>query len=90
LRANPTRYYDRSVNIEGTVTTSWGLPIVPFRLYRVDDGTGEVTVLSHGTRTPARGARVRVKGKVNDFAVVGGRALGLHLQEERLQVRRWR
>jgi hypothetical protein len=57
-------------------------------MYKVDDGTGEVTVISQALRTPTRGARVRVKGKVNDVAVLGGRSVGLHLQEERLNVRR--
>ena len=51
-------------------------------VYKVDDGTGEVTVLSQGSRTPTRGARVHVKGKVNEVAVFGGQALGLHLREE--------
>jgi hypothetical protein len=54
----------------------------------VSDGTGEVTVLSSGYRTPTRGARVRVKGTVNEVAVVGGRPLGLHLREEKLDIRR--
>ena len=43
---------------------------MPFRLYKVDDGTGEVTVLSQGSRVPTRGARVRVRGRVDDVAVI--------------------
>jgi hypothetical protein len=88
LRLNPGKYHDRSVSIDGVVTTSWGLPLLPFRVYQVDDGTGELTVLSQGLRVPARGARVRVRGRVNELAVLGGRPLGLHLQEERLDIRR--
>src|SRR5262245_59961739 len=88
LRTNPGRYQDRSVYIDGVVTSSWGVPLVPFRLYKVDDGTGEVTVISQGTRTPTRGARGHVKGRVNEVAVFGGQSLGLHLREERLDVRR--
>ena len=88
LQRHPGRYYDRTVSVSGTVTTSWGLPLVPFRFYRVDDGTGEVTVLSQGLRMPARGEHVRVKGKVRDVANLGGRALGLHLREESLYVKR--
>jgi hypothetical protein len=88
LRLNPGRYHDRSVNIDGIVTTSWGLPLVPFRFYRIDDGTGELTVLSQSARMPTRGARVRVRGKVNELAVLGGQPLGLHLREERLDIRR--
>lgn len=88
LKGNPGRYQDRSVNIDGVVTSSWGLPLVPFRLYKVDDGTGEVTVMSNGSRMPTRGARVRVKGRVNEVAVFGGQAIGLHLREEKLDIRR--
>ena len=88
LQRHPGRYQDHIVSVSGVVTTSWGLPLVPFRLYKVDDGTGEVTVLSQGTRMPARGEHVRVKGRVNEVAVFGGQALGLHLQEEALYVKR--
>src|SRR5258706_2267614 len=86
LHRNPGRYQDRTVYINGVVTSSWGIPLVPFRLYKVDDGTGEVTVISQGTRTPTRGARVHVKGRVNEVAVFGGQALGLHLREEHLDL----
>jgi hypothetical protein len=41
LQHNPGRYQDLSVNIDGVVTSSWGLPLVPFSFYKVDDGTGE-------------------------------------------------
>jgi len=88
LQRHPGRYQDRTVSISGVVTSSWGVPMVPFRLYKVDDGTGEVTVVSQSTRMPARGERVRVKGRVDDVAVLGGRAVGLHLKEEALYVKR--
>ena len=55
LQRHPGRYQDRTVSISGVVTSSWGVPMVPFRLYKVDDGTGEVTVVSQSTRMPARG-----------------------------------
>src|ERR671918_372400 len=88
LKNNPGRYQDRSVNIDGVVTSSWGVPLVPFRFYKVDDGTGEVTVLSQSSRMPGKGERVRVKGKVQDVAVLGGRAVGLHIREDALHVKR--
>jgi hypothetical protein len=88
LRNNPARYQHRTVSIDGTVTTSWGIPLAPFKLYKVDDGTGEVTVVSASDRTPTRGTRVRVKGRVDDVAVIGGQAIGLHLNEEGLYVKR--
>jgi len=88
LQRHPGRYQDRTVSISGVVTSSWGLPLVPFRFYKVDDGTGEVTVLSDGLRMPATGEHVRVRGRVQDVAILGGRPLGLHLREEGLYVKR--
>jgi hypothetical protein len=88
LQRHPGRYQDRTVSVSGVVTNSWGLPLVPFRFYRVDDGTGEVTVLSQGSRLPAAGERVRVRGRVEDVAVIGGRPLGLHIREQGLYVKR--
>jgi hypothetical protein len=89
LKSNPGRYYDRTVNIDGVVTDSWGMSPLPFRMYKVDDGTGEVTVLANNSRRmPSRGSRVHVKGKVNEVAVFGGQSVGLHLREEKLDIRR--
>jgi len=88
LQRHPGRYFDRTVSVSGTVTQSWGVPFVPFKMYKVDDGTGQVTVLSQSLRTPATGERVRVKGKVQDVAMFGGRALGLHIREDSLYVKR--
>jgi len=85
IKYNPARYHDRSVTVDGVVTSSWGIPLVPFKLYKVDDGTGEVTVLSQDGRVPAKGARVSVKGRVNEFATFGGQSVGLHLRQEHLK-----
>ena len=88
IKYNPGRYNDRKVAIDGVVTSSWGLPLVPFKLYKVDDGTGEVTVLSQGGRTPTRGAHVRVTGRVSEVAAFGGSSVGLHIKETDLDFRR--
>ena len=88
LRSNPGRYQHQSVSIEGVVTTSWGIALAPFTVYKVDDGTGEVTVVSQGRRLPTRGAHVRVRGRLDEIAVFGGQAVGLHLTEEALRVDR--
>ena len=86
VQANPGRYSDRTVTVTGTVTTAWGIPLVPFKMYRVSDGNAEILVLSDGNRTPSRGARVRVRGEVGEFGVFGGRSVGLHLREKSLKV----
>ncbi|MBI4264737.1 MAG: hypothetical protein HY657_10200 [Acidobacteria bacterium] len=87
LKDQPTKYATRSVSVTGVVTTSWGVPLMPLQVYNIDDGSGEITVVSRSGRTPARGTRVQVKGKVNEVAVFGGRSIGLHIQEEDRKIR---
>lgn len=87
LKDQPTKYNTRSVSVTGVVTNSWGIPLVPFQMYSVDDGSGEITVLSQAGRAPAKGTRVQVKGKVNEVAVFGGRSLGLHIREETRKIK---
>ena len=87
LKYNPGRYQDRTVSIEGVVTSSFSIPLVPFRFYRVDDGTGEVTVVAENERVPTKGARVRVKGRVNEVATFGGQSVGLHIRQTDLDFR---
>jgi hypothetical protein len=81
LKNQPDRYDDKTIRITGVVTNSFGIPLVPFQLYNVDDGTGEITVLSKSSRVPSKGARVRVTGKINELGVFGGRSIGLHIEE---------
>ena len=84
LKYNPARYQDKTVSLDGVVTSSWGVPLIPVRFYKIDDGTGEVTVVSQNGRSPSKGSHVRVTGKVGDVANFGGHALGLHLREKDL------
>jgi hypothetical protein len=89
VKQNAGHYSDRTVTVDGRVTSSWGVPLVPFKMYKVDDGTGEITVLARGgKRTPSKGSRVRVKGVVRDVAMFNGMPLGLHLEERDLDIRR--
>src|ERR687891_1057559 len=72
LKDQPGRYDDKSVRVTGVVTSSWGIPLVPFQLYKVDDGTGEITVLAKsGNGAPSKGSRVRVKGRVSEVGSFG-------------------
>ncbi len=87
VRANPGRYQNQTISIDGVVTDAWGLPLLPYKMYKVDDGSGEITVLSQGLRMPTRGARVRVKGTVNELGVFGGQSIGMHLKEKDLYVK---
>ena len=82
LKDQPDKYDDKRVSVTGVVTSSWGIPLVPFQLYNVDDGSGEITVISRSGRSPSKGARVEVKGTINEVGVFGGRSIGLHIQED--------
>ena len=89
IQQYPGRYYNRSVSVEGTVTSSFGGPFVPVQFYKINDGTGEITVLANSSRVPQKGARVRVRGKVEELGSFGDRSFGLHLRQEHLSVRRY-
>jgi len=81
LQNRPDHYHNRDVSVSGVVTSSFGVPLVPFQMYKVDDGSGEITVLSRGNRAPRKGSRVRVTGRLNDFGTFGGSSIGLHIEE---------
>jgi len=87
LKDQPARYATKTVSVTGVVTNSWSIPLVPFQLYNVDDGSGEITVLSRSGGVLSKGTRVQVKGKINQFANFGGRSVGLHIQEENRKIR---
>ena len=87
LAYNPGRYYHRTISVDGVVSHAWTAPFVPVRVYKVQDGTGEITVVSRG-RVPPPGARVEVTGRIEDVAMIGGREVGLHIREERVHVSR--
>jgi hypothetical protein len=88
VKYNPGRYQNKTVALDGVVTSSWGVPLVPFKLYKIDDGTGEVTIVSQHGHSPSKGAHVQVKGRVNDVGTFGGQAVGLHLEERDLKFKR--
>jgi hypothetical protein len=87
VKDQPDRYDKKTVSVTGVVTNSFGIPLVPFQLYSVDDGSGEITVVSRSGRSPSKGARVQVKGKVNELGVFGGKSIGLHLQEDTRKIK---
>ena len=87
LKDRPGRYTDDTVSVTGTVTRSWSFPLVPFQFYNVDDGSGEITVVSRTGRAPSKGTRVQVKGRINELASFGTFSLGLHLDERDRRIR---
>jgi hypothetical protein len=89
ILAEPSRYQNRNVTVEGRVTTSYGANIPGLNIpgvYQVEDGSGKIYVLS--TRgVPGKDARVRVKGTVTPGLNVGGRSFGTAIREKDHDVR---
>jgi hypothetical protein len=52
----------------------------------VDDGTGEIAVVSRSGRAPATGTRIDVNGKVSEVAVIAGRSIGLHSEKDERRI----
>lgn len=81
LKDRPGHYGDHTVSVHGVVTSSWGIPLAPFQMYNVNDGSGEMTVLARAGRVPPKGSHVKVSGKIQEVASFGSQSIGLHLEE---------
>ena len=77
---HPDRYSTKEGGITGTVEDSYSVPFVG-GAYKVDDGTGEMWVVSKRGSAPRRGARVGAKGRVYNGLTFGGRSFGTVLEE---------
>ena len=75
LKNQPDRYEGKTISVTGTVTNAFGIPLVPFQLYNVDDGTGEITVVSRATRSPSSAAD-RLACTSRKTAARSGNAIG--------------
>ena len=81
LKDRPGRYDDRTISVTGVVTRNVSLLLVPYQVYYVDDGSGEIIVVSRARRAPLKGARVQVTGRLNELASFGTQSFGLHIDE---------
>jgi len=84
INADPSRYNNRTVSVEGRVTNSFGA--LGTGGYQVDDGTGKIYVISH-SGVPSKGAQVKVTGRVQSGVTVMGNAFGTAMFEDRHKVR---
>ena len=69
ILAEPQRYANRDVGITGNVVRSFS--VLGTGAYQVDDGTGKIWVVAK-KNVPREGARVGVKGKIQDGFNLGG------------------
>ena len=76
--ADPGRYNENTVELEGEVTDAVGL--LSLGVYTLADSTGQISVLT-GDGLPAVGARLKVRGEVLVGITVGATRYGTSLQE---------
>lgn len=84
ILADPARYQNRNVAVEGRVAASVGAFVAG--VYEVDDGTGKIYVLS-SRGVPTKGALVKVDGTVTPGVNVMGRSFGTTIRERNHKVR---
>lgn len=85
IEANPSKFYDKTVAVAGEVKTSYGVSIPLINesggIYKVDDGTGSIWVMTKKT-VPSKGALLGIKGKIQNGLNYNGRNYGLVLIED--------
>jgi len=77
---SPPQFEGKEVRIKGKVKDVTKIPLVDLSMYVVDDGSGEVTVITHD-KLPAVNDTVYVTGVVESAAILGGQSIGLRIKE---------
>lgn len=77
--ATPANFDGKEVKIKGKVSEAIKLPILG-QAFILRDDTGEITVVTGGT-LPSADAEVALTGTVKSTAIVGGKSLGLRVEE---------
>ena len=77
--ATPANFDSKEVKIKGKVSEAIKLPILG-QAFILRDDTGEITVITSGT-LPSADAEVALTGTVKSTAIVGGKSLGLRVEE---------
>lgn len=78
--AAPASFEGKEVKLKGKVRDVIKLPILDLKAYTLHDEGGEIAVTTHGA-LPAASAEVALKGTVKSAVIIGGRSLGLRVEE---------
>ena len=80
INSEPQKYQGKQVLVKGKVVETFAIPFVQKGMYQIDDGTGEIWIMSQ-ERVPFRGEKVTVKGKVKIGLAIGERTFGTVIAE---------
>jgi hypothetical protein len=81
LLDDPSRYDGKSVRIAGQVKEAAG--VLGYGAYKVDDGTGTLTVISQGGGAPRVGAKVGVEGTFRAAFTLGSQSVAVLMETRR-------
>jgi hypothetical protein len=84
ITADPSRYRNRTVHVEGQVTNAFGT--LSTGGYQLEDGTGKIVIISN-QGIPSKGSKVAVSGRVMEGITVMGKTFGTAIQEHDHHVR---
>jgi hypothetical protein len=79
INRDPGRYVGKEVAIAGHVTSSFGA--LGTGVFEIDDGTGRMWVYSQRYGVPSNGAKVAVRGQLQQGFSFGGRNFATILRE---------
>ena len=81
LLDDPSRFDGKTVRIAGEVKEAAGA--LGYGAYKVDDGTGSITVVSQGGGAPRVGAKVGVEGTFRSAFTLGSRTVAVLMEQRR-------
>ena len=83
LLDDPSRYDHKTVTIAGEVKESVGA--LGYGGYRIDDGSGVLTVVTKSGGTPRTGAKVGVEGEFRAAFTLGTETAAVLMEKERFE-----
>lgn len=82
LLDDPGRFDHQTVRIRGTVESSVG--VLNYGAYRVNDGTGTLTVITNTGGAPREGAEVGVEGEFRSAFTLGSETVAALVESKRM------
>jgi len=79
VKADPFKFTEKNARLGGIVTRSYGA--LGYGFYELEDKTGKIFIVSQGRGVPGTGARIEVKGKVQNGFTFAGTDYGTVIME---------
>ncbi|MBZ5533589.1 MAG: hypothetical protein LAO20_19340 [Acidobacteriia bacterium] len=79
ITSDPAKFAGKDITVAGTASDSFGA--MGNGIFRVDDGTGSIWVLSQNFGVPGNGVKVTVTGRVEQGFNLGGKSYGVILRQ---------